>query len=298
VKISRRCFLEKASVALAASISAFAGIPNSAEAKPAFKLNKEWLRKDLELAQTIDPIIKEPLIEIDPFLARLKASDTRVDRSIGFGLRQLQLVRYGGYTTVWIHLVALEKRIVAIECVQSADNENWVHIAPVLRKAWTRTPVEVTDSNTTLIHYVDRTRIDQVLIRELGNPPKTSASGAYEKSFNLLLSPLEHLDVGESCYITGERPRGRIAIEQLIKARRFDLIRAILRGPSPEGRTYAALALIRAKNLTADDDTVVRKLKTLDIPIQVCRGCRISTETFADVILDKPHSQKQLPLPF
>jgi hypothetical protein len=39
----------------------------------------------------------------------------------------------------------------------------------------------------------------------------------------------------------GAPPPGRLEIEELVRARRLDLVRAALRGLNPEGRAWAAL---------------------------------------------------------
>ena len=229
---------------------------------------------------------------LDEFLAHLGTYGTRVDRPIGFDLRQLNVQRSGGYTSISLNLVTLGQKILALECIQSGDTDSWTHISPEILKAWTQEPLKDledqlakrTDMRVAFARYVDHSKIEELLRLELGAPAQIAPAGALQGVFNLLVYPFDILHVGESCYIGGEKPSGRVAVDQLIKAERFDLIRAVLRGPNPEGRAYAAQALLENKQATAEDKEVIQKLAASTIPIYVCAGCKVYTKSFTEVI--------------
>ncbi len=215
------------------------------------------------------------------------ASDVRADRPLGCGIRQVRLAAYGGYTTIWLNVAVIDKKIVALECMQSGFNDSWHQIAPDLQKTWGVAPLKQDEHSMTVAKYTERKVIDQATTPEFGAAKIASPPGALEEPFSLLMSPLEEIRVGESCYDGGEKPEECEAIEKLSAAGRYDLIRAILRGPSPEGRAYAALILHKDKKASADDLLVEEKLKKLNIPVQVCHGCIATTESFTEVMNEK-----------
>jgi hypothetical protein len=254
------------------------------ENKGKLRLNKEWQDLDLAMIKATKPIFAEPFMGLDQFLQRLHANDTRMDRPIAPGLRQLILAKYGGYTTLWICLVAHDDEILGIQCIQSGEPKSWSHILPQMLKTWKMTPIATDDTSITLILYVNQAKLDEILARTLGMQPKACPDEALKGFFGLLVSPFAVTHVGEKCYEFGIKPDGRVAMDTLCTSKRYDLIRAILRGPNPEGRTYAALALLGHDKVDSEDATVIQKLKSLSIPIQVCSGCMVSTEKFADII--------------
>ncbi len=265
---------------------------------PAFAADKEpfhqgWLDRDLQLIRktklALGPSFAQGA-DIEKFLKDLKPSDVRDDRDLGCGIRQVHMALYGGYTTIWMSVAVVEKKVVAMNCVESTSGSPWSRIAPALLKAW-GDPQPVQDADSLKIAaYIDLKVIDDAAAREFGSVKIESPPGALQQPFALLTSPLEQTDVGEACYIGGEKPSGREAIEKLISADRYDLVRAVLRGPSPEGRAYAALALNTAKKALPDDVAVEDKLKKLNLKIHVCHGCLVSTETFSEVLLEKRYS--------
>jgi hypothetical protein len=201
---------------------------------------------------------------------------------------------YGGYTTIWINVAVVDKKIVAMECSQSTSSfDVWSRVAPELQKAWSELikpgmkPLKNDDRALKVAGYIDRKIIDDATAHQLGATKFSAPGEALEESFSLLMSPLAESDVGERCYFEGQKPPGRKAIETLVEADRYDLIRAILRGPSPEGRAYAALALNDTRNASADDVLVEDKLKKLNVKVHVCHGCIVSTETFNEVMTEK-----------
>jgi hypothetical protein len=253
-------------------------------AKPHF-LNSDWLNKDLELVASLAKHIDKPYPKLDRFLSQVQGSDTKTHRWIGFELQQVKLAKYGGYTTAWITVVALHEEIVALEIIQSGTQDSWLYVYPQLQKAWKQHATEnVEKASLTAVRFVEQGKIDHAIFAELGAPSLFEEAGACERQFELLLSPFDTLDVGKACYFDGVPPPGYSAVKQLINSGRFDLIRRVLRAPTPEARMYAVLSLYDRSDKTEDDKSVIEKLRKMDLPMRVCRGCRISTEKFDDII--------------
>ena len=90
----------------------------------------------------------------------------------------------------------------------------------------------------------------------LGRVPETPPPGTLSTAFERLTSPLERLIVWK-----GSEGHGYEDMEALVQAKRYDLLRQVLRGPNPEGRAYAALALRYAGALDASDRRTVDALR-------------------------------------
>lgn len=254
------------------------------------KINPDLLKSDVDIVQRTKSALGATLAkgeDLDKFLKVVMPSDTRADRPLGCGIRQVRMAVYGGYTTIWLNVAVIDKKIVALDCMQSGYSDSWHQIEPDLKKAWGVTPIKQGDRSITVAEYVEQKAIDDATAHELGAAKVGLPPGALEQPFALLMSPLKESHVGESCYDGGEKPEGREAIEKLSAAGRYDLIRAILRGPSPEGRAYAAIVLNKDKKASAEDLAVEEKLKRLNILVTVCDGCIVSTKSFEQVMAEK-----------
>lgn len=254
------------------------------------KINPDLLKSDVDMVQRIRSALGASSAkgeDIDRFKGVVIPSDVRTERALGCGIRHVRMAVYGGYTTIWLSVAVIDKKIVALDCMQSGSSDSWHQIAPDLQKAWGVTPLKQDAHSITVAQYVEQKAIDAATTHDLGAVKIASPPGSLEQPFALLMSPLKESHVGQSCYEGGSKPEGCEAIEQLGAAARYDLIRAVLRGPSPEGRAYAALMLNKDKKATPDDLVVEEKLKKLNIPVQVCHGCIVSSQSFEQVMAEK-----------
>ena len=87
----------------------------------------------------------------------------------------------------------------------------------------------------------------------------------------ILEDPNGHLVIGSRCYYGGVQPRGRYALDELVRLRRDDLLRKLLRVRSAEGRSYAAIGLWRLGSMSSDE--LRSFLSSITGNIQVCSGC-------------------------
>jgi hypothetical protein len=90
----------------------------------------------------------------------------------------------------------------------------------------------------------------------LGRAPETGPPEDLSNAYERLASPLEHLVVGK-----GAEGWGYEEMSALLHAKRYDLLKQVLRGPNPEGRAYAALALQAAGALDASDRHAINVLR-------------------------------------
>ena len=66
-------------------------------------------------------------------------------------------------------------------------------------------------------------------------------------------------------------------------ARRFDLLRNVLRGPNPEARVYALKAL-RETGASTSDRAAIEAVSALPLKIRACSGCDYSHGTIVEAL--------------
>lgn len=103
-------------------------------------------------------------------------------------------------------------------------------------------------------------------------------AAAYERLF----FPYDELMIGWNCGWTRKPAPGRTEIEQLVRARRFDLIENILRGGNPEGRVYAAQVLDE-RELTRDVRSLVDAVFASPLRVRHCSSDVIRFSPAADL---------------
>lgn len=90
----------------------------------------------------------------------------------------------------------------------------------------------------------------------------------------LVLLDAEHPPVvGAVCYYSGVPPKGRQALDELVRMKRTDLMKNLLNAPSPEGRVYAALGLGQMGVMS--DAEVKAWVGRIETPVSVCAGCLV-----------------------
>lgn len=190
------------------------------QAAPA-PLNEEWLRSDEKrIAQLRDALGRADLtVELLREIAG--SSDVREDRAIGFGARRVRLALYGGYTTIWVNLLAAEpdehgrSLVAALQFEQRGAPETWAVIAPRLRKAWEGSPAaSALGERESAITYERRDTERLAALRArmenvLGAVDASEVPSELARAFELLTSPYEELVIGRSCSTPVVRRRVR-----------------------------------------------------------------------------------------
>jgi hypothetical protein len=90
------------------------------------------------------------------------------------------------------------------------------------------------------------------------------------------------------CGVGGSPPAGNEAIALLARKKRWPIIENILRGPNPEGRVYAVLALLcgerHGRKVPPETRATIDTVLALDLPISVCRGCMYDHATAPAIV--------------
>ncbi|HEX5137192.1 MAG TPA: hypothetical protein VFY93_09480 [Planctomycetota bacterium] len=247
-------------------------------------VNEEWAAKDVEAARRIAGALGET--EISKFLEKLKASDAEEDRDIGFLARRLRLAVYGGHTTTWVTVVSWKDAVgpVEVRC-HEGDAETWAALRDRIKAEYKGFDPEVGDAGLR-VRVGARAGPDgfregrnEVLGPPLGIDPHPALSDAYL----LLWSPTSDLVYGWMYGEDGAPPPGRDAVEKILAHEHGRaLLEDILRGPNPEGRLYAAEALLRLEKkggkLGEQEKRDIEWVRKSSVKIHVARGCEVSWE--------------------
>lgn len=263
-------------------------------------LNEDWLRSDEKRIGQLRDALGRAELTVELLREITGSSDVREDRAIGFGARRVRLALYGGYTTIWVNLLAAEpdehgrSLIAALQFEQRGAPETWAVIAPRLRKAWEGSPVaSVLGERESAITYErrDTERLAALRARTekvLGAVDASAVPSELAPAFEMLTSPYEELVIGRSCFYAGVPPPGAEEISALVAAGRHDLVRRVLRGFNPEGRVWAAHALLehaRAGGVLDDaDKRAIDALRALPLKLACCDGCELEHASFDEAL--------------
>ena len=255
-------------------------------------LNEDWLRSDEKRIAQVRDALGRAELTVELLREIAGSSDVREDRAIGFGARRVRLSLYGGYTTIWVVILAEEpdeagrSRVAALAFEQRGSPETWAAVAPRLREAWKGFPATgALGEHDGWLAYErrDADRIAELRARTeaaLGTVPATEVPSELAPAFELLTSPYEQLVIGRNCSYTGAPPPGAVEIRAIVAAGRFDLVRLVLRGPNPEGRVWAAHALLERGALDDADRRAIETLRALPLEIECCDGCEFEHASF------------------
>ena len=255
------------------------------------ELDREWLASDLERIEQVRAALAAPELTVEGLQEALESPDVREDRDIGFGARRVFLAAYGGYSTVWVRILAetgiadRPARVARLTVTQSGYSDSWSLVAEKLRAAWSR-PVTAGESSLSFEHE------DAELVLALTTKTETALGGRVDveapaelaRAFATLIDPCGEAIVGASYSIDGGPPPGAVEIRALVEAGRFDLVRAALRGFNPEGRVYAAHALLEREEIDPRDEAAISELRALPVEITICHGCLVTKTSFTGAL--------------
>jgi hypothetical protein len=252
-------------------------------------LDAEWVARDVAVAKRIAAAL--PATKLPDFLRKLEPSSTEEDREIGFSARRLRLALYGGYTTTWVTVISWNGGVGPIEVRCHEEAEVWAEIKDRIAAEYEgRDPVL---DETGLRLKIGRPAEPAGFLDErrkvLGDPLKIEPLPELLEAYLLLWSPLSDLTYGKMYGEDGAPPPGRDAMERILAHEQgAGILDDILRGPSPEGRVYAAEGLLRLEWKGRKLDERTRKdidwARKSDVKIRVCRGCEVSWEPAATAL--------------
>lgn len=248
---------------------------------------EDWVTKDVEAARRVAGTLSET--KLPQFLEKLGSASREEDRDIGFGARRLRLAVYGGYTTTWITVVSWQGGVGPLEvhCYEG-DREVWAKVRDRIRDEYKDREPEVGDVGLRVWvgRRADPRGFGEERSKTLGPPLAVDPHPALEQGYLLLWSPTSDLAYGWMQGEGGDPPDGRVAVEKILAHEDGPpLLSDILRGPNPEGRLYAAEALLRLEKKGKKLDERVKGsidwVRKSTVKIRVARGCELSSEPAA-----------------
>jgi hypothetical protein len=251
------------------------------------ELNRKWLDADLEVARVWGRNLGPPG-DATPaeYTRRLGAVGEPEVRQLGFGARTIELARPGGYLNFRFTLLVHRERIIQWRAwVWPDSSEAWAKLRGGLPAAWGGLGRDVEQDRTGGTYGYEYTWSDErglgilhaAFEAALGRPDATApVSGNLAPALELLTSPFSKTEVGIRCFEDGRQPSGRTAIEKIVAAGRNDLLRVVARGLNPEGRVYAARALLHlpASMRQPADRALIEALRASAVPTSTCSGCK------------------------
>lgn len=249
-------------------------------------VSRDALIADIQCVQRMRAAFAAPAVTVEGLQHSLQIPAATKSREVGLGLRCVELSLRGGLTETSIDVVARcaepngDGRVIRLVVTQSAPSRVWPKIASTLASAWNR-------PTSQSAHGLSWEFTDIERIQELFEGP-TSETGVFDiavpdrlaPEFRLLTSPWERLEVAHTSGIAGTPTRGAMAIRKIVDAGRFDLVRAVLRSCNPEGRVFAASALLARETLDGGDGALIAKLRRDPVEHHVANGCVIRLAQF------------------
>lgn len=245
-------------------------------------LKPEWVAQDVACIERFRDAVKTEDLDVETLVAKLGQPGAHEDRDLGFGARSVHLHLYGGYTTIWVDVLAeartgdpARSRVARLR-VRQDGKEHWKELRPRLEPAWAGLATAGEEG-----FEFERTdeKLEGALRSKtagaLGGETPVAVPDELRAAFETLTDPLHEVAVGKHYGEDGAPPPGRREIEALARAGRKDLIRAVLRGLVPEARIYAAWEL-RSSGLALLDPQDAHAIETilaLQHEVHATAGC-------------------------
>ena len=258
------------------------------------ELKTEWLSKDIESIRQLLPRLEQT----DPTLESLKNLFGREPEltELGFGASTFAFSKPGGYTAFRVRGLAVNGRIGYYRI--GIGSGNWEKIRNHIIQTWNaNSQLTVEEDGYGIGYYKEYPTVvaeyKEIVRSQLGDLKNVTVPSALQDAYEELISLGNNSVFGiGGCDYGGARPRGKTAIDKIVKASREDLIENILRGYNPGGRMYALLALLELQKsgtkLSAETENAMRVIRQLEIDIETCSGCIHAFKTAQKIITEGP----------
>ena len=264
-------------------------------------LHADWLASDLANLERILPQLKqneplsvEALEQIFKSVGAGQSFDWRGDRRLGFGAQTFAFSKSSGYTSLRVTGWVFNNTIANYTIALSTSSESWPMIKSVLMDRWNRNGGPEFTEGKYGIHH-DREFADVIadykkaVADQLGEIQPVNVPAHLKDDYEFLISIGGRVALGDGgCGYAGSTPRGKEAIDAIVKANRVDLIINILKGYNPGGRAYAMLALFgmmrKGLELPPDVQRAFDVVRGLDLELTTCSGCIYTTETAQQIL--------------
>lgn len=248
------------------------------------KINPEWLAADIVAVQLIHQIMPLEQQSVDHIKSVLNDDTIYNETDLGFGAKGFRITKKNGYTSLDIEGFSFDSEIGYYKISVISDRENWQKVRTEIIEAWkSQVGPNYKEAEYGMMSVPIFNRVyksyQAAVGAELGEMQPAQVPLHLKTSYDYLTSLLNDSYVGKLCGYAGAPPAGKLAIDALVNAGRIDLIENVLRGYSPVGRIYAAIALLEMKErgfaLSAQTQSTLDKVINLPILVSACSGCII-----------------------
>ena len=241
---------------------------------------------DGELVRRVALMLEPDDIGLDDWMSAL-----RVEIPIsgpdpkGFGGRAYYADAHSHYTRVSFMAVTYEGKIASILITTDFDEVTPDIIFEEVERIWAQHDV-FAENRVFYYEYED----DDVIAAYRKNVnagfaplPRIAIPERLADDYHGLTSPVSDLYFGDYCDELELWMPGREAAARLARDKRWDLLRRVLRNVNPEGRIYAAEALMSGDANEVDLE-FIDKLRRSPVLINACNGCDCGQATAASLL--------------
>lgn len=215
---------------------------------------------------------------------------------VGFGLTVSNDIYYGGYGNFKISILHHKRDVllVNIDIYFTSQGHEFIKDRIVEHL---KIPIRCSQYG---VHYQRNFEVNltNYLAQNIFPIQLTPTSENYNEQeleyFEIMSNPTNFLEWGRRCGESGEPTIGKITIDSLTKANKYQLVEDILYTPSVVGRIYAMQALERWEwkkeySLSEKARKAIMAIKGLDISFNVCDGgCMVESMTYRQLADSKP----------
>ena len=261
-----------------------------------------WIQKDKRNFKNLTKFISQKDFTINNFKSQIKSLSIDNENQIWKKSRKIQAVQYGGLISNWITIATYDDKIFSIEIVISGEDAEVMKrlakrnrkINLELKKNWKYSKEIDLDKNIiesfkyVFIDEKIKSQFENEIAKDLGQINEIEINDDLKESYEILIDPMKNYDYGYSCYYGAIKPDGRKAIEKILEAKRFDLLKNIIRGFNPEGRAYGieAFFIAYSKNkyiISKEDEDCIKKILKSNISINKCSGCDVFSSSYDEI---------------
>ena len=259
------------------------------------KLKTEWLTQDIATIHQLLP----RLAQTDPTLESLEKLFGKGPEltELGFGASTFAFSKPGGYTAFRVRGLAINGKIGYYR-IAVGGSASWAKIRNYIIQTWNANSQLAFQENKYGIDYFKEyspviEEYKEVVRSQLGDLKNVTVPTDLQEAYTYLISLENNSVVGSGpCNYGAVVPRGKTAIDKIVKSNREDLIENILKGYNPGGRMYALLALVELQKngskLSAETEKAMRVVRELEIDMETCSGCIHGFKTAQKIISEGP----------
>lgn len=248
--------------------------------KPTIPATTYFVSKDIQILKDIINNIPKLGSDFDEYVKILPGLEVKNNDGFdaGFGLSVASDIMYGDYGNFKLDVLHCQKSVlcVTINMQFSGKGHEFIRDEIIEHVGF---PIECSASG---IFYSNKFANNIKQYQEENTPLRFKPTqNTYTKQeleyYSILSNPTASLMWGRKCGYSNAPPHGRIEMDKLVDAKKYNLVEDILYSPNVVGRIYALQALEswdsqKEYRLTPQTKQFIEKIKNLETEFEVCDG--------------------------